>query len=216
MPFFISIVLLFFINHTSFAKTCVINLFQKDSLLDQKIIRVFKRSPDTLIHYPKSISEIQNCFANNEFQQILFLAHGIETPMNNQQYGAPIFFRGKDPVILPQRFFQKMTEIIQQRNTNLEIVRFGFCGSQDSSIKSLVEFLSQSGTQVEFAPESTVYQRIFGIHASRLTLQWLSQSVNKKKLLRWQTEQKSNCTDDSEDGCNRSIAQWVIPYSSKR
>lgn len=201
-----------FIHHTSLAKTCVINLFQKNSLIDQKIQRVFKQSPNTIIHYPKSILDIDHCLIDDQYDHLLFLAHGIETDLNTQQYGAPIFFTDSSAIILPQRFFQKMIEKIKTRNTKIRNVRFGFCGSQKSSIQPLVDYFKQTNVNVDFAPDVQFYQKIFKTHASRLPIYWLSQSVNKKLLNRWQTDQKSNCTDDVSDGCDRSIAQWVIPY----
>lgn len=212
MRLILFIMFIFLINHVSLAKTCVISLFPKNSLLDHKISRVFSKSPNTVIIQPTTISEITKCFSQNEFRNILFLAHGIETNLNSSQYGAPIYFNNHQPIILPRRFFEKITDLVKNRKIKLTKVRFGFCGSKNSSIQPLTEYLSETDVAVEYSPEVKFYEQYFNSFASRLPLQWLSQSIDKTELSRWQTDQKSNCTSDIEEGCDRSIAEWVIPY----
>ncbi len=221
-------ILTFLISSASFGYNdiCVLSLFASDSSEAGRINMVFENYQRADIFESPSISEIQHCFSG-DYQEVIWVSHGVISGIITP-FTAPIHnFENKKQILYP-RFFENIA-----KNLNHSIkLRIAFCGAGEENLKntmdSLIKRNEELGGDVNYSPKLDFMSHLQGKPVTNLSLKWLSQSIDKTKLVKWMTNRsrfclqgKRNkqpcqriCTSDTQRRCDRNSSKYIIPLET--
>jgi hypothetical protein len=220
-----------------FAKICVLSLFEKTTQDAKKVLSVFEFYDKADIFQEATLDQIKYCFSSDEYDEILWLSHGLNSHQSHTSYSAPIWVKRNESnnvekVTLPKRFFQTLLSLSPAGR--LKKVRVALCevnvemanldrsihGPVTSTIEILLRGLHQNGVVIEFSPQFLSSSLFNGKYVTQLKESWLSKSLEWEDVLRferWKTNNNSRCEKDSWSGCERVPGQhdYIIPLSEE-
>lgn len=217
---------------SAFSKICVLSIFAKNTWESNAVARVFKYYNKADLFQEPSLTQIENCFASGDYEEIVWLSHGLDPVKSRSSYSAPIFvFRDSNNLLnkitLPIRFFEKLAKIAN--TSRLKKMRVAVCGVDssfdslelqrndkfNSTIEVLLRDLHSNSVAIDFAPEVMLARKILNQHLSILDTHWLFKSIDLndiKQFTHWATERSENCTNDYlPSECNRDESILVFP-----
>jgi hypothetical protein len=214
------------------ARICVLAMFPKSSDEAKMIQNVFQYYHLADIYMPAQIADIQGCFEQDQYEEIIWVGHGASRNDGLSDYSAPIL-RLPDGSKMPltSTFFQRRLSPLSKRST-LKKVRLNFCNpyfenreksmtselqtGDFSTLDGFVRQLNFQGVQVDIAPELKWASSILSIFGSRdkvssLRYAWLSQSLNSDLFQQWATHGNGWCESDSWPHCDRKKSAYSYP-----
>ena len=209
----------------SSAKTCILNLLDKNSSDAQKIYHLFEHYHEADYFSQAQVSDIKKCFTSGDYSEILWISHGSSVESAFSSYSTPILVKDDgNKISLPLRFFEKINESL---SPNVKKVRVGLCGIDFSlkdnkifsSMDVLLKNMIKKNIEVETSKKFRLASFFIKENVTKIDLNWLALSISKedaKKFVKWKTPLNPYCKADFWNGCDRENAEIIIPLSDKR
>ncbi|MFZ4404590.1 MAG: hypothetical protein ACOYOK_10860 [Pseudobdellovibrionaceae bacterium] len=211
------------------AKICVLSIFKKSSIEENRVMDVFQYYKKADIYYQAQIEDIKFCFKSNQYEEIIWLSHGIA---NLKKYGfqtAPTLTKlDGSTLVLTKRFFESL--LMNTNLGNLKSFRISSCGlvlenaknfldthyinESKSSMSGLVQGLYANGVKIDISPKSKIGEILLNEDVTRLRRYWLAKSIAKNdwsSFKSWRTTKNLRCEKDFWPSCDRNSASYVIP-----
>lgn len=210
----------------TFAKTCILSMFESSSKEAKTIDTVFSSYIEADLFKLAQIRDIEKCFFSGDYDEIIWISHGSSLRDGLSAYSAPILVKPDgSKITLPKRFFLKL--ISQSNYENLKKVRINLCGldfskkstEMLSTIDPFIKELEQQNVEVDLSKKFAFGSWILKENVTRLDPKWLMESIkleDSAHYVEWKTNHNSHCTTDKTLGCDRSSAKYVLPLSPMR
>ncbi len=218
-------------------RICVLAMFPQESSEAHMVRNVFQFYHLADLYLPAQMTDIQKCFQEDQYEEIIWVGHGSSLNDGISDYSAPSLRRlDGSKISLTQTYFQRRLSAVAQRST-LKKFRLNLCNpnfenqekapntefrpGDRSTIDGFVRQLRYQGVQIDLAPEvkwASTYLSWFGgkDRVSSLRYQWLSQSLNRDIFTSWSTEGNGWCESDRWPHCDRQKASYAYPTTMTR
>lgn len=200
-------------------KVCVLSLFKLDSKEDKTVKNAFLKAdtnkmidPSIILFREAHISDINSCFQEENYKEVVFLAHGTAINNSISDFSMPIL-DSSDPnqkTLLYPRYFKKLSQMLLN-NHSIKKLRVSACGidfhlsselSETSSsnresepIQSTIDILthtaSEKGIEVDLSEKSEFGSWMLQGNVTDLTKSWLRQSLDQNKLRKYELSKNS-------------------------
>lgn len=203
----ITLFIVFGFNLSVSAKTCVLSLAEPNDKVDRLLLSTFYKKDGTLIDdnidlfRAANINEIRACFLNENYEEVLFIAHGMSQRTGLTDYSMPVFFDRVSGTkqLLYKRFFDNLANEMQS-NRVLTKVRIAMCSLdfkqptspdmqvplEEYKIHSTVDILARAvvsqGRILELSPKAKILSKLVKDDVTRITRSWLRKSIDPVKL----------------------------------